>query len=114
MEHRSTYTHYGENSLDVHIGSGLVKDEDLVVPEQCPGQAYQLPLAHAEVGSAFSDSPLQSSLHLLHPPPSAAPVGRQGGGEVCGLPRVAGPLLGIITGSCHGDRDRPGIGVCGV
>ena len=54
------------SSLDVHISSGLIQNKDLVASEQSPGQAHQLPLAHAEVGPSLSHLSLQPSLQLLH------------------------------------------------
>ena len=35
----------------VHVGCGLVDDEDAVLPQDGSGQTHQLPLAHAEVGA---------------------------------------------------------------
>lgn len=35
----------------VNVGRGFVDDENAILPQDCSGQAQQLPLAHAEVGA---------------------------------------------------------------
>ena len=50
----------------VHVGRGLIDDEDAVFPEDSPGQAHQLPLAHAEVWAWFSEHCLQLIGQVLH------------------------------------------------
>ena len=55
-----------EHSLDIDVGGGLVKNQDLVLLEERSGQADQLPLAYTEVGPALRYQGLQPSLQLLH------------------------------------------------
>lgn len=50
----------------VHIRCGLINDEDAVSPEDGPGQAHQLPLAHAEVRARLSEHRLQFIGQVLH------------------------------------------------
>lgn len=57
---------WGDHWPRVHVGRGLIDDEDAVLPEDSPGQAHQLPLAHAEVGAWFSEHRLQLIGQVLH------------------------------------------------
>ena len=50
----------------VHVGCGLVDDEDAVLPQDGSGQTHQLPLAHAEVGAWLGQNRLQLTGQLLH------------------------------------------------
>ena len=54
------------SSLDINIGSGLIKYQYLVLPEQGPCQTHQLFLTHTEVGPSFCDLPMKLSLQLFN------------------------------------------------
>ena len=54
------------DSLDVHIGSGLIKHKYRVLPEQGPCQTHQLPLTNAEVGPSLCDLAMQLPFQLLY------------------------------------------------
>lgn len=50
----------------VHVGRGLVDDEDAVLPQDGSGQTHQLSLTHAEVGARLRQNCLQLTRQLLH------------------------------------------------
>ena len=54
------------DSLDVHIGSGLIEHKYRVLPEQGPCQTHQLPLTNAEVGPSLCDLAMQLPFQLLY------------------------------------------------
>lgn len=50
----------------VHVGCGLIDDQDTVLPQDGSGQTHQLSLSHAEVGARLGQNRLQLTRQLLH------------------------------------------------
>ena len=54
------------NSLVVHVGCGFVDDENLGLLEDGSGQADQLLLTDAQIGTSRRNGSVQSPTHFLH------------------------------------------------
>lgn len=50
----------------IHVGCGLVNDEDAVLPQDGSGQTDQLSLTNTEVGARLGQNCLQLGRKLLH------------------------------------------------
>ena len=87
---------------DVDVGGGFVQDNDLVLAEDGPADANELPLARAQVSAAFRDLEVDASTlflgFLASPPRSVELVGRLHAGHlrlVLKFFLVAARLLGL-------------------
>ena len=63
------YAVYWKSLLIIHVGCGLVNDDDFVVPEKCPGHTQQLALPDTEVASGLThigQQPTRQAFHFLH------------------------------------------------
>ena len=60
------HVYYSTSLLEVDISCCLVQHQDLVLPQQGPGKAHQLPLTNTEVTASLRHLSSKLTLQLLH------------------------------------------------